>query len=302
MAINRASIARQLVPGLNAIFGTTYKQVIDEHKVLFDTETSERAFEEEVIFSDFGIAPVKFEGAAVQLDDAKEGWTSRYIHENIALGFAITEEAMADNLYDSTGKRLSAKLAEAVARTKQQKAANVFNNGFSTSYIGGDGQPLISASHPVAGGGTQSNTLGSIDLSEAALETAHIRVSTMNDDRNQLIGAALVSLHLPPQLQFVAERILKSQNRSGTADNDVNAIKNMGILAKGWFVNRRFTDANAWFLRTDVSNGAKLFQRTPVVTSSYLDFHTGNMLYKASERYSFGWSNWRQYFGSPGST
>jgi len=301
--LTRAQFAKQLIPGLNAIFGTAYKSIDNEHAPLFDVEKSERSFEEEVLMTGFGTAPVKSEGDQVFFDTASEAWTNRYIHETVAMAFAITEEAMEDNLYGTTGKMKANAMGRAMANAKQVKAANVFNNGFSSSsvYAGGDGQPLFATAHPTIAAGTQSNRVSS-DLSETALESALINISLTKDDRGLLIGAQAVSLHIPPQLQFVAHRILKSDLRVGTADNDTNAMKDMGLFSKGYDVNHRFTDTNAWFIRTDVPNGTKMFIRAPLATKDDVDFLTGNMRYKARERYSFGWSDWRQWYGSSGST
>jgi hypothetical protein len=301
--LTRAQFAKQLVPGLNAIFGTAYKSIDNEHTPLFDVEKSDRSFEEEVLMTGFGTAPVKTEGDQVFFDTASEAWTSRYTHETVAMAFAITEEAIEDNLYGTTGKMKANAMGRAMANAKQVKAANVYNNGFSTSslYAGGDGQPLLSANHPTLAAGTQSNRV-STDLSETALEAALINISLTKDDRGLLIGARAVSLHIPPQLQFVAHRILFSDLRVGTADNDTNAMKDMGLFSKGYTVNHRFTDPNAWFIRTDVPNGTKMFVRAPLATKDDVDFLTGNMRYKARERYSFGWSDWRQWYGSSGST
>jgi hypothetical protein len=301
--LTRAQFAKQLIPGLNAIFGTAYKSIDNEHAPLFDIEKSERSFEEEVLMTGFGTAPVKSEGDQVFFDTASEAWTNRYIHETVAMAFAITEEAMEDNLYGTTGKMKANAMGRAMANAKQVKAANVFNNGFSSNsiYAGGDGQPLFATAHPTIAAGTQSNRVSS-DLSETALESALINISLTKDDRGLLIGAQAVSLHIPPQLQFVAHRILKSDLRVGTADNDTNAMKDMGLFSKGYDVNHRFTDTNAWFIRTDVPNGTKMFIRAPLATKDDVDFLTGNMRYKARERYSFGWSDWRQWYGSSGST
>jgi len=303
MTINRSDIAKQLVPGLNAVFGSEYKSIDNEHTVLFDTESSDRAFEEQVLFSGLGAAPVKNEGAAVQYDDMTELWTARWTHETIALAFGITEEAMEDNLYDTYSKMQSKALGRSMATTKQTKASDVFNNGFNTAtaYKGGDGVPLFSASHPTRSAGLQSNTV-SADLSETALENALISIGLMKDDRDILIGSQAVSLHIPPQLIFTATRILKSDLRVGTADNDTNALKEMGYFSKGYHVNHRFTDNNAWFIRTDVPYGTQMFTRVPLQTRMEGDFDTGNMRYKARERYSFGWSNWRNWHGSNGSS
>jgi hypothetical protein len=312
MAINRASISKELLPGLNAVFGLEYGEVDNEHAPLFDTENSDRAFEEEVLFTGFGSAPVKGEGAAVTYDDAQESYTARYTHETVALGFAITEEAMEDNLYDTFAKLRAKALARAMANTKQVKAADVFNNGFSTSYNGGDGAPLFSASHPTIGAGNQSNLLSAADLSEASLETALITISKLKDDRGILIGGQAVSLHIPSDLVFTADQILNSTlstaigvnpndtSIGATNLNDINSIRNQGLLPKGYFVNRRFTDTNAFFIKTDVPNGAKMFVRSPLQTKMEPDFDTGNLRFKARERYSFGWSDWRGYFGNAG--
>ena len=312
MAINRGNIAKQLLPGLNAVFGLEYGSIEDEHVPLFDTENSDRAFEEEVLFTGFGEAPTKSEGAAVQYDSATESYTSRYSHETVALAFAVTEEAMEDNLYDTFAKVRARGLARAMSTTKQVKAANVFNNGFSTSFPGGDGQPFFSNSHPVMSG-TQDNLLAASDLSEATLETALIAVQNTKDDRDILIGARARSLHIPPNLQFTAEKILNSTLSTqigvnpGTATNgatnlnDVNAVRSMSMLPSGYFVNHRFTDTNAYFIKTDVPNGAKMFVRAPLATKMEPDFDTGNLRFKARERYSFGFSDWSSYYGSAGS-
>lgn len=301
--LTRAQFAKQLIPGLNAIFGTAYKSIDNEHTPLFDIEKSDRSFEEEVLMTGFGTAPVKSEGDQVFFDTASEAWTSRYTHETVAMAFAITEEAIEDNLYGTTGKMKANAMGRAMANAKQVKAANVYNNGFSSSslYAGGDGQPLFSTAHPTLAGGNQSNRVSS-DLSETALESALINISLTKDDRGLLIGARAVSLHIAPQNQFVAHRILFSDLRVGTADNDTNAMKDMGLFSKGYNVNHRFTDPNAWFIRTDVPNGTKMFVRAPLATKDDVDFLTGNMRYKARERYSFGWSDWRQWYGSSGST
>jgi len=313
MAINRGNIAKQLLPGLNAVFGLEYGSIEDEHVPLFEVENSDRAFEEEVLFTGFGEAPTKSEGAAVQFDSATESFTSRYSHETVALAFAVTEEAMEDNLYDTFAKIRARGLARAMSTTKQTKAANVFNNGFSTSFPGGDGQPLFSNSHPVVGG-TQDNLLAASDLSETTLETALIAIQNTKDDRNILIGSRARSLHIPPDLQFTAEKILASTlstqigvnpntaANGATNINDINAIRSMSMLPSGYFVNHRFTDANAYFIKTDVPNGAKMFVRAPLATKMEPDFDTGNLRFKARERYSFGFSDWRSYYGSAGSS
>jgi len=313
MAINRASIAKELLPGLNAIFGIEYGDVDNEHEPLYEIEKSDRAFEEEVLFTGFGTAPVKGEGAAVQYDDAQEGYTARYTAETVALAFAVTEEAMEDNLYDTFAKLRARGLARAMANTKQVKAADVFNNGFSTSYLGGDGVALFSASHPTVGDGNQSNTLGATDLSEASLETALITISKTQDDRGILIGAQAESLHVPSDLAFTADQILNSQmttvigvnptttTNGATNQNAINSVRNQGLVPGGFFVNRRFTDTNAWYIKTDVPNGTKMFVRAPLSTKMEPDFDTGNLRYKARERYSFGWSDWRGFYGASGS-
>ena len=311
MAINRASIAKELLPGLNAVFGIEYTDVDNEHASLFDVENSDRAFEEEVLFTGFGSAPVKGEGAAVQYDDAQEGYTARYTHETISLAFAVTEEAMEDNLYDTFAKLRARGLARAMANTKQVKAADVFNNGFSSSYLGGDGVALFSAAHPTVGSGNQSNTLGATDLSEASLETALITIAKAKDDRGILIGLQAESLHIPPDLAFTADQILNSTLSTTTVTNsttgvtntnDINSIRNQGLVSGGFFVNRRFTDTNAWFIKTDCPNGTKMFVRAPLQTKMEPDFDTGNLRYKARERYSFGWSDWRGFYGASGSS
>ncbi len=301
--LTRAQFAKQLIPGLNAIFGVAYKSIDNEHTPLFDVEKSDRSFEEEVLMTGFGTAPVKSEGDQVFFDTASEAWTSRYTHETVAMAFAITEEAIEDNLYGTTGKMKANAMGRAMANAKQVKAANVFNNGFSTSslYAGGDGKPLFATDHPTLAAGNQSNRV-STDLSETALESALINIGLTKDDRGLLIGARAVSLHIAPQNQFVAHRILFSDLRVGTADNDTNALKDMGLFSRGYTVNHRFTDPNAWFIRTDVPNGTKMFVRAPLATKDDVDFLTGNMRYKARERYSFGWSDWRQWYGSSGST
>ena len=309
MAINRASIAKELLPGLNAVFGMEYGEVADEHAPLFETENSDRAFEEEVLFTGFGTAPVKGEGSAVTYDDAQESYTSRYTHETIALAFAVTEEAMEDNLYDTFAKLRARGLARAMANTKQVKAADVFNNGFSASYVGGDGVALFSASHPTTGAGNQSNYIGSSDLAESSLEAALIQISKAKDDRGILIGLQAKSLHIPSDLAFTADQILNSTMSTSTATfgtdgitnvNDINSIRNQGLVPGGFYVNRRFTDTDAWFLKTDCPNGAKMFVRAPLQTKMEPDFDTGNLRFKARERYSFGWSDWRGFYGSDG--
>lgn len=301
--MTRGQFAKQLIPGLNAVFGQSYKAIDNEHVPLFDIEKSDRSFEEEVYQTGFGTAMVKPEGEQVSFDTASEAWTARWVHETVAMAFAITEEAIEDNLYGTTGKMKAGAMGRAMANAKQVKAASIFNNGFSSSalYAGGDGQPLFSTAHPTLAAGDQSNKV-SADLSETALENALISISTQKDDRGILIGSQAVSLHIPPQLKFVAHRILKSEGRVATADNDTNAMRDMGLFSKGYTVNHRFTDTNAWFIRTDVPNGTKMFVRATLATKDDTDFLTGNMRYKARERYSFGWGDWRQWYGSSGST
>lgn len=296
--INRSTIAKELLPGLNKVTGLAYKEVNNEHLPLFDIETSNRSFEEEVNYAMFGSAPVKSEGAAVTFDSSRETYSARYNHETIALAYAITEEAIEDNLYDTFSRVRSKALGRAMGNTKQVKAANVFNNGFSSSFAGGDGVALFSASHPTLVG-VQSNLLTG-DLSETALENAFITISLVKDERGILIGSTVKSLHLPPQLQFVADRILKSEKRVGTADNDINAMRSQGLFQNGYSINHRFTDPDAWFIRTDVPDGTKMFERVKLSTKMDTDFYTGNIMYRARERYSFGWTDWRGTFGSAG--
>ena len=302
MAISRAQLLKELLPGLNALFGLEYKTYGEEHKEIYETETSERSFEEETKLSGFSAAPVKAEGAAIAYDNAQEAWTARYNHETIALGFSITEEAVEDNLYDSLSKRYTKALARAMAYTKQVKAASVLNNGFSSNYVGGDGQPLFSASHPLISGGTNSNRLTASDLNETSLEAAVIQIAGWTDERGLLIAAKPNKLIVPPALMFTAKRLLDTELRVATADNDINALKAMGSIPGGYTVNHFLTDTNAWFLTTDVPNGMKHFVRTPLQNSMDGDFDTGNVRYKSRERYSFGWSDPLGMFGSPGSS
>jgi hypothetical protein len=287
---------------LNALFGLEYKSYGEEHKEIYDTETSERSFEEETKLSGFSAAPVKNEGQAIAYDNAQEAWTARYNHETIALGFSITEEAVEDNLYDSLSKRYTKALARAMAYTKQVKAASVLNNGFSSSYVGGDGQPLFSASHPLVSGGTNSNRLTASDLNETSLEAAVIQIAGWTDERGLLIAAKPNKLIVPPSLMFTAKRLLDTELRVATADNDINALKAMGSIPGGYTVNHFLTDTNAWFLTTDVPNGMKHFVRTPLQNSMDGDFDTGNVRYKSRERYSFGWSDPLGMFASPGAS
>jgi hypothetical protein len=305
MAISRAQLLKELLPGLNALFGLEYARYGEQHKELYETETSERSFEEETKLSGFSAAPVKNEGQAISYDNAQEAWTTRYNHETIALGFSITEEAVEDNLYDSLSARYTKGLARAMAYTKQVKAAAVINNGFTNSsqYYGGDGVPLFSTAHPLTGGGTNSNrpTTGA-DLNETSLEAAVIQIAAWTDERGLLIAAKPKKLIVPPALQFVATRLLETSLRVGTADNDINALKNNGSVAEGYTVNNFLTDSNGWYLTTDVPNGLKHFVRTPLQNGMDGDFDTGNVRYKSRERYSFGWSDPLGVFGSPGSS
>jgi hypothetical protein len=301
MAINRAQLAKELEPGLNALFGMEYSRYDNQHTEIFETESSDRAFEEEVMIVGFGNASVKGEGNAVSYDNATEGFTARYAHETVALAFSLTEEAVEDNLYDRLGSRYTKALARSMANTKQIKAASVLNNAFSSSYTGGDGVALVSNSHPLGGGGTASNRpTAYADLNETSLEDALINISTLVDDRSLTIALQGRKLIVPPALQFVADRLLQSPGRVGTSDNDINAIKNMGMVPEGYVVNNYLTDTDAWFLKTDCPDGFKHFERSPMQTSLEGDFDTGNMRYKARERYSFGYSNWRAVFASQG--
>jgi len=301
MAISRAQLLKELLPGLNALFGLEYEKYGEEHKDIFEQESSDRAFEEEVKLSGFSAAPVKDEGSAIAYDNAQEAWTARYNHETIALGFSVTEEAIEDNLYDSLSSRYTKALARAMAYTKQVKSANVLNNGFSSSYTGGDGLELFSTAHPLVSGGTNSNEPSTAaDLNETSLENAIITIAGWVDERDLLIAARPMKMIVPPALQFVATRLLDSTNRVGTADNDINAINNMSAVPNGYAVNHFLTDTDAWFLTTDVPNGLKHFVRAPMQTSMDGDFDTGNARYKARERYSFGWSDPLGMFGSPG--
>ena len=301
MAINRAQLVKELEPGLNALFGLEYDRYENEHAEIFDTENSDRAFEEEVMLAGSAQAPVKGEGAAVSYDTAQETFTSRYTHETVALAFSLTEEAIEDNLYDSLSSRYTRALARSMANTKQVKAANVLNNGFSTSFPGGDGKPLLTTDHPTLTGGDQSNEPSTAaDLNETSLENALIDISQFKDERGIKINVQARKLIVPPQLQFVAERVLQSPGRVSTSDNDINAMKNMGMFPEGYVVNHYLTDTDAFFIKTDAPNGMKHFVRSPMSTGMEGDFETGNVRYKARERYSFGFSDWRGMYGSPG--
>jgi hypothetical protein len=303
MAISRAQLLKELLPGLNALFGMEYARYGEEHKEIYETESSERSFEEETKLSGFSAAPVKNEGSAISYDNAQEAWTARYNHETIALGFSLTEEAIEDNLYDSLSARYTKALARAMSYTKQVKAANVLNNGFTNSaaYYGGDNVPLFSASHPLVNGGSNSNIPSTpADLNETSLENAVIQIAAWTDERGLLIAAKPKKLIVPPALQFVATRLLETELRVGTNDNDINALKNNGSIPEGYTINHFLTDTNAWFLTTDVPNGMKHFVRSPLSNSMDGDFDTGNVRYKSRERYSFGWSDPLGMYGSAG--
>jgi len=303
MAISRAQLLKELLPGLNALFGLEYAKYGEEHKEIYETETSERSFEEETKLSGFSAAPVKNEGSAIAYDNAQEAWTARYVHETIAMGFSITEEAVEDNLYDSLSSRYTKALARGMAYTKQVKAAYVLNNAFSGGPTYGDGVVLCSTAHPLVSGGTNSNTPSTAaDLNETSLENAVIQIAAWTDERSLLIAAKPKKLIVPPSLMFVATRLLETELRVSTADNDINALKNNGSIPEGYTVNHFLTDTNAWFLLTDVPNGLKHFVRTPMSTGMDGDFDTGNVRYKARERYSFGVSDPLGIFGSPGSS
>ena len=301
MAISRAQLLKELLPGLNALFGLEYARYGEEHKEIYETETSERSFEEETKLSGFSAAPVKNEGAAISYDNAQEAWTARYQHETIAMGFSITEEAIEDNLYDSLSGRYTKALARSMAYTKQVKAASVLNNGWAATVTYGDGQPLFSTAHPLVSGGTNSNTPSTqADLNETSLENAVIQIAAWTDERGLLIAARPRKLIVPSNLQFVATRLLETELRVGTNNNDINAIKNNGSIPEGFTINHWLTDTNGWFLTTDVPNGLKHFVRVPMATGMDGDFDTGNVRYKARERYSFGVSDPLGIFGSQG--
>jgi hypothetical protein len=303
MAISRSQLLKELLPGLNALFGLEYARYGEEHKEIYDIETSERSFEEETKLAGFGAAPVKSEGSAIAYDNAQEAWTARYTHETIAMGFSITEEAVEDSLYDSLSARYTKGLARGMAYTKQVKGAYVLNNAFSGGPTYGDGQVLCSTAHPLVNGATNSNrpTTG-VDLNETSIENAVIQIAAWTDERGLLIAAKPKKLVIPPALMFVATRLLETNLRVGTSDNDINAIKNNGSIPEGYTVNHFLTDTNAWFLTTDVPNGLKHFVRMPMSTGMDGDFDTGNVRYKARERYSFGVSDPLGVYGSPGST
>ena len=301
MAISRAQLLKELLPGLNALFGMEYARYGEQHKEIYETETSERSFEEETKLSGFSAAPVKNEGSAIRYDNGQEAWTARYNHETIAQGFSLTEEAIEDNLYDSLSARYTKALARSMSYTKQVKAAAVLNNGFSAAFPGGDGVALFSTAHPLVNGSTNSNTPATAaDLNETSLEAAVIQIAAWTDERGLLIAAKPKKLVVPPALMFVATRLLETELRVGTTDNDINALKNNGSIPEGYTVNHFLTDTNAWFLTTDVPNGMKHFVRTPLSNSMDGDFDTGNVRYKSRERYSFGWSDPLGMYGSAG--
>jgi len=299
MAISRGQLVKELEPGLNALFGLEYKNYANEHAEIFDTENSDRAFEEEVMLSGFANAPIKAEGTGVSFDNAQETFTARYTHETLALAFAITEEAIEDNLYDRLASRYTKALARSMANTKQVKAAKVLNNGFGTA-DGGDGKELLATDHPIVTGTEQNELSTAADLNETSLEQALIDIAALTDERGLKIAAKGMKLIVPSALQFTAERLMKSTQRVGTADNDINAVVSMGMIPQGYSVNHYLTDTDAYFIKTDVPNGLKHFVRAPLKTAMEGDFTTGNVRYKARERYSFGFSDWRGIFGSPG--
>ena len=304
MAISRAQLAKELEPGLNSLFGLSYDEYNNEYEEIFSVEDSNRAFEEEVLITGFGSAPTKTEGQGVSFDNASESYSARYTHDTVALAFALTEEAVEDNLYDSLGKRYVKALAKSMANTKEVKGADVLNNAFSSSFTGGDGKSLINTAHPLSGGGTAANRATSMaDLNETSLEDALIDIGSFTDDRGLTISVQASKMVVPSELVFVADRILNSQLRTGTSDNDLNAIKNTGVLSGGYSVNHYLTDPDAFFILTSVTDqgdGLKMFQRSGMETSMEPDFSTGNIRYKARERYSFGFSDWRGIYGSQG--
>ena len=300
MAISRGQLVKELEPGLNALFGLEYNNYANEHAEIFDTENSDRAFEEEVMLSGFANAPIKAEGSSISFDSAQETFTARYTHETLALAFAITEEAIEDNLYDRLASRYTKALARSMANTKQVKAANVLNNAFSSSSAGGDGKELCATDHPIVAGTERNELSTAADLNETSLEQSLIDIAALTDERGLKIAAQGTKLIIPSALQFTAERLMKSAGRTGTADNDINAVVSKGMVPQGYVVNHYLTDTDAFFIKTDVPNGLKHFVRAPMKTAMEGDFTTGNVRYKARERYSFGFSDWRGIFGSPG--
>ncbi|MDP6586537.1 MAG: Mu-like prophage major head subunit gpT family protein [Anaerolineales bacterium] len=300
MVISRMQLVKELEPGLNALFGLEYDRYENQTAEIFETESSDRAFEEEVMLGGFANASVKPEGQGVTYDDAQETYTARYTNETVALAFALTEEAVEDNLYDKISTRYTKALARSMANTKQVKGSNIINNSTTSGYTGGDGALLVSASHPTLSGNQTNVLTTAADLNETSLEAALIQISQMKDERGLKIALRGMKLILPVNLQFVAERLLNSAGRVGTADNDINAIKSMGMVPQGYVINNFLTDTDAWYIKTDAPNGLKHFNRAPIRTAMEGDFDTGNVRYKARERYSFGWSDWRGIFGTPG--
>ena len=300
MAISRSQLVKELEPGLNALFGLEYDRYDNQHAEIFDTENSDRAFEEEVMLSGFGNAQVKPEGQGVSYDEATESFTARYTHETLALAFSITEEAVEDNLYDKISSRYTKALARSMSNAKQIKAANVLNRAFNSSYTGGDSKELCATDHSTIAGNVKNELSTAADLNETSLEQALIDIAGLTDERGMKISLNGMKMIIPVNLQFTAERLMKSSQRVSTGDNDINAVKSMGMIPQGYVVNNYLTDTDAWFIKTDAPNGMKHFQRTPVSTKMEGDFDTGNVRYKARERYSFGWSDWRGIFGSPG--
>ena len=293
-------LVKELEPGLNALFGLEYDRYENQDKEIFDTESSDRAFEEEVMLGGFANAAVKPEGQGVSYEDAQETYTARYTNETIALAFALTEEAVEDNLYDKLSTRYTKALARSMANTKQVKAANILNRAFNNSYLGGDAKELCATDHPTLSGDQKNELSTAADLNETSLEQMLIDIADMKDERGMKIALRGMKMIIPVNLQFVAERLMKSAGRVGTADNDINAIKSMGMVPEGYVVNNFLTDTDAFFIKTDAPNGLKHFVRAPIRTAMEGDFDTGNVRYKARERYSFGWSDWRGIFGSPG--
>ena len=300
MAISRSQLVKELEPGLNALFGLEYKRYENQHAEIYTAESSDRAFEEELMLSGFGNAQVKGEGSGVSFDEAQETFTARYTHETVALAFSLTEEAVEDNLYDKISTRYTKALARSMANTKQIKAANILNNAFNASFAGGDGKELCATDHPTLSGDQKNELSTAADLNETSLEQMLIDIADMKDERGLKIALQGVKMIIPVQLQFVAERLMKSAGRVGTADNDINAVRNMGMVPQGYVVNNFLTDTDAFFIKTDSPNGLKHFVRAPIRTAMEGDFDTGNVRYKARERYSFGFSDWRGIFGSPG--
>ena len=300
MVISRMQLVKELEPGLNALFGLEYDRYENQDKEIFDSESSDRAFEEEVMLGGFANAAVKPEGQGVSYEDAQETYTARYTNETIALAFALTEEAVEDNLYDKLSTRYTKALARSMANTKQVKAANILNRAFNNSYLGGDAKELCATDHPTLSGDQKNELSTAADLNETSLEQMLIDIADMKDERGMKIALRGMKMIIPVNLQFVAERLMKSAGRVGTADNDINAIKSMGMVPQGYVVNNFLTDTDAFFIKTDAPNGLKHFVRAPIRTAMEGDFDTGNVRYKARERYSFGWSDWRGIFGSPG--